>query len=207
MFMADFCFFCYQNVVGVKGKNPLDRMNNHFKERHPGTSGCNQIAHSEYDKRLNELEKRNVEIEKNILEIQKNGFRPVKTNRSRITKRKLHCKKYKCLHCDINFSTSVTAMRLHCDSHKRGEMIKIAKTKSGLYRPEEHVFNTTTNKRFHGSDAHLCKILIPLEFYSGDETLVCRKCDKFRIDFPKNLNLRRQSARVDKIRMHEYNCK
>ena len=125
--------------------------------------------------------------------------------------RRKHQNKFHCFRCNINYATSLTAMIDHAEAHKKDDFVFVGKIKSGsfagAYRPREHIFNNDTGKFFHGSDALLHEIKIPLSMKTDEKHIVCRKCDEYSVEFNDKMTFQMQAKRARKMKLHEKSCK
>ena len=79
----------------------------------------------------------------------------------------------------------ITAMIDHAAAHHRNDFQKIAVVKNSdppIFRPEQHYFNTKTERFQLQGDTELYDVLIPGDAHRGPGLIGCRKCRKFTID-------------------------
>ena len=125
-------------------------------------------------------------------------------------------KTWRCIECDITFSTDLNAMARHAETHKKGdEPIKIYKTRpveesgDGVFRPQEHQYNTSMQRYYEGSDAYLDEIRMPeslLTREGGDIFLQCEKCEKYKKKYNPIAPVRGRAVQVGKFMSHRTNC-
>ena len=95
-------------------------------------------------------------------------------------------------------------MAAHARSHRDiGRFIKIGMTKSGLFRPEEHIFNMSTGRYFRGSDARLVRIVVPKVSQAFDGMINCRHCKSYSLDYCPRGSMLHKAKRIAKLRRHE----
>eukprot|EP00392_Amoebophrya_sp_AT5.2_P011765 g11850.t1 len=135
--------------------------------------------------------------------------------------------KLRCHVCNLSFTTSAGAMKLHMEGHARGDYTKIGqlciplkgyvddekrKTRNE-YRPEQHAVNKNAGQYFFGSDARLCRIDVPgdarhTDPSTGERGIRCRICKEKSFPYDeKKHNLQSRSQRVGNMRRHEEACR
>jgi rubredoxin len=115
-------------------------------------------------------------------------------------------KSWRCDKCDLVFHTTIDAMARHSETHARSDPIKIYKTTgSGVFRPQEHQWNSNTGKYFEGSDANLNEVRVPDQMRDGDD-LICPKCRVYRKNFEAAKSARGQATRVGHFMSHIRDC-
>ena len=210
IFRKDYFFICKDSFDG-KGACANIALKNHIINTHthtPRNSDEGDKAEEKYKKDLitiNETERQralegNAEI---FRESCKRGPKP--------RGRKTYPQKYYCIRCDTHFHTNLGAMVSHAEAHRRGEIIKIAVIKKGHknggFRPEQHIYDAKSEKFHKGSDANYSRIAIPDDNKRDENTLKCKCCKKFFINFPfSNLSVHAQCKRIEKLRKHEIQC-
>jgi len=118
-----------------------------------------------------------------------------------------NCSKFYCEICKIHYTTRIKAMVAHALAHERDDFIKVGKVPGkNLWRPEQHLYNNSIGKMYHGPDARLERIIIPQSYRSiSDDQITCRKCKKFSQSIC-NVSIHACANRVAKIREHEKGC-
>jgi hypothetical protein len=117
--------------------------------------------------------------------------------------------KYYCIPCNKYFSTSLHAMERHSESHREGRMIKTYRIKgSNKFRPEEHIWNSTTRKFSPGPDTTLASVTPPVGMYDGEkeDLLRCRQCRRKTATYREDMELGSKSAILTKLLKHEEFC-
>ena len=117
------------------------------------------------------------------------------------------CTKFYCEICKIHFTTKIKAMVAHALAHERCDFIKIGKVPNkNIWRPEQHLYNNTTAKLYHGPDARLERIIIPQEYKSiTDDQITCKKCKRFSRNI-NGITIHACASRIAKLREHEKGC-
>ena len=201
----NYCFICNSNFVQAGQSKTL------VKHRHENHYLCEPTTESfiEFEKFKEENIIVGDEKKSSLLSKYENDFRKIKT----WGKKRSKCEKSQCNRCDLIFSTSVDGIIGHNQAHKNGDFIKIGKCRNAksweqVFRPEQHTFNNETGNFSIGSDAFLCDIIVPEDVIRSGDDIICRKCNKFKVDhYKKSGDLRSQAKKCSKFRLHESICR
>jgi hypothetical protein len=142
-------------------------------------------------KRKKEKEKSNILIDHSLIEVST-------------------AKSWRCGNCNLEFHTTIDAMARHSETHARNDPIKIYKTESrrgdGVFRPQEHQWNSNTGKYFEGSDAKITEVRVPDNMRDGVD-LICPKCREYRKNYEGAKTERGKASRVGHFMSHIKECK
>ena len=121
--------------------------------------------------------------------------------------------RFRCHHCDLKFDTHLEAMIKHANDHNNGNYIKIGFRKLGTSAhkntlvPEQHHFCVEKQMYLFANEVRIKQIFIPDDVRVVDLKHFCRKCNKFSIDRPEDLEKPGQmkiwSRAVNNMKKHE----
>ena len=119
---------------------------------------------------------------------------------------------YHCYKCNINYNTTIGAMKAHAGTHARDDFMKIGVVKdkhpgAGNFRPEEHAWKEASGKTYIGVESRCHKFVVPGSVRNEEGKLFCRgECD-FSIDYDEAWSFQKKSKWIDIFRKHEAGCK
>ena len=203
------CFLCGK-------RHNEDSLDSHIKSAHCPSFELTHDAIAALAKFEKRMEDKNSEHHNYILQQYTDEFHCI----DHTTKKTI--KDYHCHLCDFKLNTSIAAMLAHLETHKRDDFIKISRviknsstcssvSQKLLYRPEEHYFSATTGQYQRQGDMEIFKVIIPTSYNRIGDSLVCRKCKLFQVQFydiagnplPANIS----SRNATRLQKHELTCR
>jgi hypothetical protein len=206
LFAAGMCFICEGRFADAGTASQWSECQAVEKlEEHLGEAHSEKVTDEARDlrKKFEKEEAKLVEsMEGKILAENEEHF--VRTGASRYGLTPLFC-----MHCNVNYKTTLGAMVAHKEAHEAGEYTTLWKTRVSNnrheYRPTEHIL--ANDGRMHaGSDAKFVKVIVPENVRVQGEKHYCRRCNIHSIDLHGQLATNVITRRINVMHRHERGC-
>ena len=122
-------------------------------------------------------------------------------------------KNYYCTICKLTFRTSLASMARHARAHGSGLPTKIWHARgSGVFRPDQHVWNYNTEKYYGGSDTTLHEVVGVEQFLKPSaenperKVIHCPHCDKYIRPYNSEASISARGRNVSFLLEHVKTC-
>ena len=197
MFKPGYCFICDESflppnqVPGLDGKAATKALNKHLKSEHC-RCGSTRTGAELLKRYKTDLGPELRAEEERVCAAHQSSF--IKDDDGR----------FRCLDCDVAFTTNCSSMMAHAQHHAKGGFVKI--WKRGLECvPTEHA-RRGNGELWAGPGAKFDKVLIPPGVRWVGGKVRCRKCNKFEVNLSQDMPANGISKSVNEMDYHERFC-